>query len=113
MFDHALIGPDRDDDRLAGVEIGGRPLSRDMFAFRVDDDVAQLAALRAGLGIGACQRRIAEQDGERVPVLAQEISFDIDLWLAMHEDLRAVRRVRLLFDHLAEALEPWTVRHAS
>jgi len=84
-----------------------------MFAFRVDDDVAQLAALRAGLGIGACQRRIAEQDGERVPVLAQEISFDIDLWLAMHEDLRAVRRVRLLFDHLAEALEPWTVRHAS
>jgi len=56
----ALIGPDRDNDRLAGVEIGGRPLAREMFAFRADDDVAQLAALRAGLGIGACQRRIAE-----------------------------------------------------
>jgi hypothetical protein len=26
------------------------------------------------------------------------------MWLAMHEDLRASRRVRLLFDHLAGEL---------
>jgi len=62
VHDEEGIGPDRDDDRLAGVEIGGHPLAREMFAFRADDDVAQLATLRAGLGIGACQRCIAERD---------------------------------------------------
>jgi DNA-binding transcriptional LysR family regulator len=109
LFDHALIGPDRDERRMAGVEIGGRPLTRDILSFRVDDDVAQLAALRAGLGIGACQRRIAEQDRELIPVLEHEISFDLELWLAMHEDLRSVRRVRLLFDYLCHALVPWAM----
>ena len=31
--------------------------------------------------------------------------FKLEIWLAMHEDLRATRRIRLSFDHLAEGLE--------
>jgi hypothetical protein len=27
------------------------------------------------------------------------------MWLAMHEDAKAIRRIRLLFDHLAEGLK--------
>jgi DNA-binding transcriptional LysR family regulator len=32
------------------------------------------------------------------------VRFRLEMWLALHEDLRASRRVRLLFDHLAEEL---------
>ncbi|MFC4257240.1 LysR family transcriptional regulator [Altererythrobacter xixiisoli] len=108
LFDHALIGPDRDRTRLAGISLAGRPLSRDVFSFRVDDDVAQLAALRAGLGIGVCQQRIAQRDPDLLPVLPDDLRFDLELWLAIHEDQRNVPRVRLLFDHLQQALLPWT-----
>ena len=42
---------------------------RELFAFRSDSDLAQLAALRAGFGIGACQYGIARRDPDLVPVL--------------------------------------------
>jgi hypothetical protein len=29
------------------------------------------------------------------------------MWLAMHKDLRGTRRMRLLFDHLAEGLSAY------
>jgi hypothetical protein len=30
--------------------------------------------------------------------------YALEVWLVMHEDLKATRRVRLLFDHLAMGL---------
>ena len=36
-----------------------------------------------------------------VPVLPGQVEFGLEMWLVMHEDLRASRRVRLVFDHLA------------
>jgi DNA-binding transcriptional LysR family regulator len=53
---HALIGYDRDQGYARMIEKMGAPFTRDKFAFRSDSDLAQLAALRAGFGIGASQR---------------------------------------------------------
>jgi hypothetical protein len=39
-----------------------------------------------------------------VPVLPGVVAFKVEIWIAMHEDLRAIKRVRLMFDHLARAL---------
>ena len=39
-----------------------------------------------------------------MPVLPGVTLVEIPIWLAMHEEQRALRRVRLLFDHLAEGL---------
>jgi hypothetical protein len=39
-----------------------------------------------------------------VRVLADRFDIELDTWLVMHEDLKDVRRVRLLFDHLVESL---------
>ena len=80
------------------------PLSREMFAFRCDNDLAQLAALRAGFGIAGCQLGIAARDPDLLPVLHDKLMFQLEMWVVMHEDLRASRRVRLLFDHLVEQL---------
>jgi DNA-binding transcriptional LysR family regulator len=74
-----------------------------MFGFRCDSDLAQLAALRAGLGIGGCQDNVAKKNPDLIPVLP-DLRFELEIWLAMHEDLRATRRIRLLFDHVAEGL---------
>jgi DNA-binding transcriptional LysR family regulator len=101
---HPIIGFDRDDSSWRSLGDLGLPVTREAFAFRADSDLAQLAALRAGLGIGGCQHAIARREPDLLPVLPRAVSFSLEMWLAMHEDLRASRRVRLLFDHLAEAL---------
>jgi DNA-binding transcriptional LysR family regulator len=100
---HALIGFDRDDSAYRDVSPELR-ITREMFAFRCDNDLAQLAALRAGLGIGGCQAPLALRDPDLVPVLPATVTFGLEMWLAMHEDLRADQRVRLLFDHLKAEL---------
>lgn len=100
---HLLIGPESEAP-LAGVRIGGRAVTPSIFAYRTDNDLGQLALLRAGLGIGICQDGIAERDDALLPVLRGTVAFRLEPWLAMHEDLRALRRVRLLYDFLAASL---------
>ena len=82
----------------------GIRIERERFDFRCDSELTQLSALRAGFGIGACQAGIARRDPDLLPVLPDQISFSLDIWLAMHGDLRTNRRVTLLFEHLDRAL---------
>ena len=97
---HSIIGFDRNDQPLRSLGKMPRPLSREMFSFRSDNDLAQFAALKCGVGIGGCQHGIARNYPELVPVLAKVIRFELDIWVVMHEDMRATPRIRRLFDHL-------------
>jgi DNA-binding transcriptional LysR family regulator len=101
---HCVIGFDRDDRsfRAVGASLGS--FSRENFGFRCDSDLAQLAALRAGAGIGGCQEALARRTPELVAVLPGALRYALEIWLVMHEDLKATPRVRLLFEHLAEGL---------
>jgi DNA-binding transcriptional LysR family regulator len=103
MAGHTLIGFDRDDLTVRGVDVGGIKVTRELFSLRCDNDLAQLAALRAGVGIAACHAPIARAAG-LVPVLHETIGFPLDIWVVMHEDLKASRPVRLVFDALAAGL---------
>lgn len=88
-------------------------LKREFFAFRSDSDLAQLAAIRAGFGIGGIQHGIARRDPNLVHVLSQAFNFELEAWVVMHEDLKASQRMRLMFDHLAAGLTEYlkTSRH--
>jgi DNA-binding transcriptional LysR family regulator len=100
LLDHALVGGDRDRgmvDALESAGVAARPAS---FALRTDNHVAQLAAVRAGLGIGACQVALAR---DLVRVLPR-VAFPLDTYVVMHEDLRGVARARRVFDHLVTTL---------
>lgn len=105
---HALIGFDRDAAVLESLRATGVDARRERFAVRTDSDLAQLALLRAGAGISACQPGIAGPD--LVRILSDEFHFDLEVWVAMHEDLRATRRMRLMFDFLAEGLSAYVAR---
>jgi DNA-binding transcriptional LysR family regulator len=100
---HTLVGFDRDDFAARGASLGPVTVTRELFQVRCDNDLAILAALRAGVGIGACQHGLARSWG-LVPVLPDAVAFTLEVWLAMHEDLRAHRPVRLVYDHLASRL---------
>ncbi|MGA2816050.1 MAG: LysR family transcriptional regulator [Xanthobacteraceae bacterium] len=104
LASHCVIGFDRDSRTFRGAGDFAQRLTREDFGFRCDNDLAQLAALRAGAGIGGCQENIARRTPELVAVLPNAIQYGLEVWLVMHEGLKATRRVRLLFDHLAMGL---------
>jgi DNA-binding transcriptional LysR family regulator len=110
---HHLIGFDGDARSWQSLNEPRLSFDRALFSFRTDNDLAQLAALRAGLGIGGCQRPIAARDKALIPVLLEALAFRLDMWLVMHEDLRASRPLRLLFDHLAEGLGRYVANGAA
>jgi DNA-binding transcriptional LysR family regulator len=113
---HSLIGYDRNVPSIRTLDEivarTGLSLGREMFAYRTDSDLAQLAALRAGLGICACQPVIAARDPNLVPILEGQFHFDLEVWVAMHEDLKTNRRMRLMFDHLVEGLSGYVKESA-
>ncbi|MEP7053260.1 MAG: LysR family transcriptional regulator [Pseudomonadota bacterium] len=95
---HPLIGFDSAAS-LQRLPALGLPISRDLFSFRCDSDVAQYRALREGFGISICQVALATRDG-LVKVLPGALDFELGVWVVMHKDLKSNRRVRLMFDHL-------------
>jgi DNA-binding transcriptional LysR family regulator len=100
---HPVIGFDREPSVRRLKELGVT-LTRDLFLFRSDSDVAQFMALSAGFGLGMCQYGLAARNPDLVPIMPGLISFDLDIWIVMHEDLKTSRRMRLMFDHLAEEM---------
>ncbi|HZR72704.1 LysR family transcriptional regulator [Bradyrhizobium sp.] len=104
LQNHCMIGFDRNAEPLKSLGPMPWPLTREIFAFRSDNDVAQFSALRCGVGIGGCQHGIARNYPELVGVLSKTVRFELDMWVVMHEDMRATPRVRRLFDHLVASL---------
>ena len=100
---HDVIGYDTETPALRAMTAGIPQLSRRGFALRTDSNVAQLAAIRAGYGIGVCQVAIARRDPALVRVLP-EIALPLPLWIVMHEDLKSNARFRIVFDALVEGL---------
>ena len=103
LKDHTLIGFDRNFPELINQLNIGVPITRDLFALRTDNDAAQLAALKAGFGIGVCQHQVGRRNG-LVAILPDLFSFQLEVWICMHETLRGTPRIRLMFDHLAKTL---------
>ena len=100
---HSLIGFDQP---TAFIRVAGKSfpaLQREASAMRADSDLAQLALIRSGAGIGFCQVPIGKRDG-LVRVLPKQFTLQLDTWIAMHEDLRNSPRCRVTFDALVDGL---------
>jgi len=98
-----LIGKDRDTSFLGALAAAGLSLRAKDFALRTDSDAAYLAALRAGVGIGICQVPLGAGP-PRLRRVLPKIVFELPVWIVTHEDLRASRRVCLVFEHLVASL---------
>lgn len=104
LVHHTLIGFDRVAPSGGFLEAAPMRVSRELFAFRCDYDLAQLAALRSGFGIGICQAGIARRDPDLLPLLSKQFKVELEIWIVMHNELKRVSRMRLMFDHLALSL---------
>ena len=104
LAQHSLIGYDTVLPYMRPIMAQYPFLTRELFSLRVDSSVAQLAAIRAGFGIGICQSRLAQRDPVLVQLLPEAFSIEFPVWLVMHEDLKRMARYRTVFEFLAGRL---------
>lgn len=110
ITDHSLIGVESHSPVLRAIQDQGFAVGLDDFGFRSDNDLAQLAAIRAGLGIGFCQVPLAARDPALERVYPDAIQMDLDTWVVAHEDQRGVARIRATFIALVEGLSAYIGR---
>lgn len=104
LADHRIIGFDRETAYVRSVAPRVPVLAKLRFAVRADNNLAQLAALRAGVGIGLCQIALAGRDPDLVRLLPRALSLALDMFVVMHENLRGSPRCRAVFDALVAGL---------
>ncbi|MOA07325.1 transcriptional regulator [compost metagenome] len=102
---HTLIGFDQETPFLRDATKALPQWQRGAFALRTDSDLAQLAFIRAGGGIGACQVALARRDPQLLRVLPGLVAPGLETWLTMHEDLRNSPRCKVTFDALLQGLQ--------
>ena len=66
--------------------------------------MAQLEALRAGLGIGVAHDYLARRFDDLERVLPERRAMR-SYWIVTHEDTRGLGRIRAVHDHLVAAVE--------
>jgi DNA-binding transcriptional LysR family regulator len=106
---HDVIGFDVETPALRSMLASLPSLDRRGFALRTDSNLAQLAAIRAGFGIGICQVASAQRDPSLVRVLP-DVSIQLPVWIVMHENLKPSVRYRVVFDALVQGLSAATAR---
>jgi DNA-binding transcriptional LysR family regulator len=104
LAQHSLIGFDEETPFIRAASSRMPGWTRSSFSLRTDSDLAQLALIRAGCGIGACQVAIARRDESLVRVLPRHVELKLETWITMHQDLRSSARCKVTFDALAEAM---------
>jgi DNA-binding transcriptional LysR family regulator len=108
---HALIGYDHEPAALRAWIEHFPAFARAKLALRCDSDLAQLGAIRAGVGIGWCQAGLAARDPQLVRLLPADCALALPTWIAMHEDLRASPRCAVTFAALVAGLSAYVDAH--
>jgi DNA-binding transcriptional LysR family regulator len=113
LRDHHLIGFDRQTSYVRTMTRRFPILEGIEFAFKADNTLAQLAAIRAGLGIGICQTALAARNPDLLPVLRETFTIPLGTWVVMHESIRTSPRNRMTYDALVDGLIKYVREGAS
>lgn len=102
---HPWIAPDESLGHLAQARWLASHIAPEQVALSADSLVAMADAVRAGVGLGLLLCLLAEPDPGLVRLAAPPPELDTQVWILTHPDLRKVRRIQALTDHLRDSLE--------
>lgn len=100
----SFVGSDRSGQYLGYLRMHGLPLSEANFSCYADHSVAHWALVRQGMGIGVMMEEIALATPGMVRVLDDLPPILFPIWLVTHRELRTSKRIRMVFDALAQGL---------
>lgn len=99
-----FVGSDRSGRYLAYLHQHGLPLSEANFSCYSDHSTAHWALVRHGMGIGAMIDEIVRDTPGIIRVLDDVPPVRFPIWLVTHRELRTSRRIRVVFEALAQGL---------
>ena len=99
-----FVGSDRSGQFLTYLRQHGLPLSEANFSCYSDHSMAHWALVRHGMGIGAMMDEIARDTPGIIRVLDDVPPVRFPIWLVTHRELRTSRRIRVVFEALAQGL---------
>lgn len=92
------------DAMVANLQAGGLAVTADQFAVTSGATLVQWALCCAGLGLSAVMRAVGDADPRVVPVDLGLAPLPVPVYLTAHRGLRTSRRLRVVWDALAEHL---------
>ncbi len=102
---HDFVGADRNGNYLKYLHAMGLNLNPAQFRTYADNSVTHWEMVRQGLGIGAMMDEIARSTSGVVRVLDDVARVSFPIWLVTHRELHTARRIRMVFDLLADELQ--------
>jgi DNA-binding transcriptional LysR family regulator len=99
-----FVGYDRTGQFANHLRGLGLSVGADQFPVMTDNSVANWELVRQGLGIGVMMDDIAAVTSGVVRVLEDVVPVTFPVWLVTHRELHTSRRIRVVFDMLAEEL---------
>ena len=102
---HRFIGMDRETSLIDVGKMLGETFTPGDFAFRCDNILTHIEAIRSGVGIGVTHQGLAAHWPEVDQVLPHIQLPSLDLWIACHSEVQHNKRIRAVMDFLGEALQ--------
>lgn len=97
-----FIGFEQPEQLLEFYNAMGIPVTRDHFKVYSASGVVIMALAEQGLGIAVGTRDVADRSTALEQVLPSLPPIDVPIWLVTHRELHTSRRIRLVFDMIAE-----------
>lgn len=104
LADLPFVGISDPDRMVLELQRRGWPVTRRNFALYSENMAVATELMRAGLGVGLLSDDIARRLPEVERVLPDLPPIPVPVWLVTHRELHTSRRIRVVFDLLAEAL---------
>jgi DNA-binding transcriptional LysR family regulator len=104
LAEAVFIGFDRSGRLLSRLNQMGLPLAKDNFRLTSENGAVAWEMVKHGLGIGVMAEDVADQTPGVECVLPDLDPIPVPVWLVTHRELHTSRRIRLVFDTLAETL---------
>lgn len=102
LSDATFIGFDRTGRLLEGLNARGLALTKNNFKLISENGVVSWEMVKQGLGIGVMIRDVADLTPEVEQILPDFPAIPVPIWLATHRELHTSRRIRLVYDLLAD-----------
>ena len=104
LAEAVFIGFDRSGRLLTRLKQMGLPLEKDNFRLTSESGAVAWEMVKHGLGVGVMAEDVADQTPGVECVLPDLDPILVPVWLVTHRELHTSRRIRLVFDVLAETL---------
>ena len=101
---HDFIGAEDIPRMIGAMAQFGFPAEPEQFRVATNSGVAMWEMMKAGLGVAVLPVALCAGDPLVEKVLPAHPDFAFPVWLATHRELRTSRRIRIVFDTLADAL---------